>query len=1362
MLCEYQQLKGIQKIADPEPEPQIEQSDSQKAFEKTDQEQVMVLLGHDVKTPVKLKGSFLKKIETVTPETVTPTTEKVKDLKEDQFVVINSPYKFDPSKLTKHQKEQFARRRDDIPALYQDLSQSQNFINEVSLDLFQPTVELETIQPLLVETVEIVEQPELDDTKVARNMKKSLPEDRRKCIITRRKSVSRDTQDSEIFPLNNNSCSKEPPKSEPSRIITRKSRKVNSDTEAEVWEVEKPKRSRTPPRRKSIGSELPPPDLEIITADVKRVPRRRKSALLDRPPELEMIPILNNNLSEKSDPVVENLEMIVKQSKSEKSTKKSETEKNCNNIDSEKVAASTDNMENESRTKKFIKHLNDIITDVVKYGEKTEQPSEGSAKTLDAVVSKTRKATKRSQLQTENADNLNDSYSGKKRGPKLKIKKTTLLEYKKLDDDSTPSTSSFEESVDNKEDLSQLKLETETEYEKLESVPLTERKTLLKIVRRKKGRSIDEKTVEPAIKKEKMIESELRRLTMDINDRHDYIKTNKRKTRLSNFQSWLECPESPKVLRSSRSLNTSRSASGKRLKKCKFDFSIIKKEPAPVTPIVHSDSESIIESSQEEHEINIKPCKVPGLYPIEKLKPGDELIINTANDTVDIVKQPEKFSPFKLIIKQPTNDVNISIHKNITFTDPLPLKEVIDDHSYSIASKGLTEDDLLAPEFIAVKAEEIDKSMDKEISIITDDVITSSADEPDLVETASISELEKDPLSDDQIDEEKTCKNRKVLFNESILSEELDKTEPVCISIQNTLLDKIPTSPISPHTPTRNKELVRDTCEISPIRNASRLESNDKIVEVTETVHTKCKSEEQVRVSSPEMFESQQIVSIASGSGTQKPEGEKLSGNASNYSKLQIRKRGSRNLFGRSAQMMNLMSLKAALPPSPVKNTKNIHAVKSETNTFTPPTQGRISKMLKHLENIDSKETPEQTSDVVEVDLIAPKKSDLDGIKGEDLLTFIKILPSPFDTPDKSILKKRKQPEDDEEEAIPQVSKKRRVNFHDPPVSCIKFYEKISLAKLDPALKAEIMSKEFMDFQMDIEIIDDDASESNQTYDNKTSMCEALVTCIDSVKALVPKLATLDFSEPVLSVLKSRHIMSVGDLAKLTELQVFEIPLKVEVVRSALTDYHESLSKETPTRQRRKIKPVILYSPINNIDSIKTRSTPTSSEVSVITTVKSKEIPKDSSELETNHSLPLFSEDNTEKLVNNEEIIENSTEKNDLVNDQHKTQEKYISEISNAKEDPQITTEITTELVNDKNTEVLIVNNNDGTKFDDQSSEKLDFKTVETQEDNKSSQDTVILEEEPTMEDKVLQCVSIFIIISINNLIRGVNLNNEP
>lgn len=50
----------------------------------------------------------------------------------EEYVVVKSNWKFNPRKLTENQKEKLQRKREDIPALYQDLSQSQDEFKLVS------------------------------------------------------------------------------------------------------------------------------------------------------------------------------------------------------------------------------------------------------------------------------------------------------------------------------------------------------------------------------------------------------------------------------------------------------------------------------------------------------------------------------------------------------------------------------------------------------------------------------------------------------------------------------------------------------------------------------------------------------------------------------------------------------------------------------------------------------------------------------------------------------------------------------------------------------------------------------------------------------------------------------------------------------------------------------------------------------------------------------------------------------------------------------------------------------------------------------------------------------------------------------
>lgn len=87
------------------------------------------ILGHDINTmtPVAKRTSFLNRI---TPMETATTPKPVPKNEDKEFVVINTEWKFDPRKITDKQKEKMKERGKDIPALYQDMSQS------VSQDMF--------------------------------------------------------------------------------------------------------------------------------------------------------------------------------------------------------------------------------------------------------------------------------------------------------------------------------------------------------------------------------------------------------------------------------------------------------------------------------------------------------------------------------------------------------------------------------------------------------------------------------------------------------------------------------------------------------------------------------------------------------------------------------------------------------------------------------------------------------------------------------------------------------------------------------------------------------------------------------------------------------------------------------------------------------------------------------------------------------------------------------------------------------------------------------------------------------------------------------------------------------------------------
>lgn len=114
----------------------------------------------DTMKPVKMKGSMLAQQENFTPILpTTPPVEKLEFSTDENVLIINSPYKFDPKRLTKSQKARLSRRRDDIPALYQDLSQSQTLDFSSNSEPIFPDTEQEKEMEEKIEEVVIEDRP---------------------------------------------------------------------------------------------------------------------------------------------------------------------------------------------------------------------------------------------------------------------------------------------------------------------------------------------------------------------------------------------------------------------------------------------------------------------------------------------------------------------------------------------------------------------------------------------------------------------------------------------------------------------------------------------------------------------------------------------------------------------------------------------------------------------------------------------------------------------------------------------------------------------------------------------------------------------------------------------------------------------------------------------------------------------------------------------------------------------------------------------------------------------------------------------------------------------------------------------------
>ncbi|XP_058829575.1 telomere-associated protein RIF1 isoform X2 [Topomyia yanbarensis] len=167
-------------------------------------------------------------------------------------------------------------------------------------------------------------------------------------------------------------------------------------------------------------------------------------------------------------------------------------------------------------------------------------------------------------------------------------------------------------------------------------------------------------------------------------------------------------------------------------------------------------------------------------------------------------------------------------------------------------------------------------------------------------------------------------------------------------------------------------------------------------------------------------------------------------------------------LRGRGAQLINLIrnqnSEASPKPSAPVPQN-------SSTPKHTPVTPNDRCLMMRKMATTSTTSTPTTTQSPDQ-----PKPLDKD--KEKDYLVFSKVLPSPQASPAVSILKRKLNQEDSGDEVESPANKRKRVSFHDPPVSLTKEYIRqeeecrspsinrcLQLVGLSPADKAKFLMR---------------------------------------------------------------------------------------------------------------------------------------------------------------------------------------------------------------------------------------------------------------------------------------------------------------
>ncbi|XP_022907661.2 cytadherence high molecular weight protein 2-like isoform X1 [Onthophagus taurus] len=348
---------------------------------------------------------------------------------------------------------------------------------------------------------------------------------------------------------------------------------------------------------------------------------------------------------------------------------------------------------------------------------------------------------------------------------------------------------------------------------------------------------------------------------------------------------------------------------------------------------------------------------------------------------------------------------------------------------------------------------------------------------------------------------------------------ELIKTTPNPLG--NITLDDFPTGlnkndeqnlPASPILENRNSELLNNTIDISPIRldDEGLKENNETGNKVeSEIVSNNLDNPENCKVHSDSDFKFELPSDIA-------------------HFKSEVANNFMKAPSARSAKLMNLLPHQSVVNLR--KSPKSVTVVRKQSANVSgsPTSTERVRRMMlncngnKNLEGEKDKVKNEEKYEIVHV------------------LEFRRNIPSPFATPNRSILKRKAS--EALECGLSPGPKRKRVNFSDPPITAEKMYYKD---------EAEDMKSEN----------DSCLSELNQR--KSTPIYPPLINCPNDIKEVLKQInEDSNFYDNFLSL----KLSTVGDLAKLTSTQVNQMEFlsnpKVSTIISALSAFADKYNSK--------------------------------------------------------------------------------------------------------------------------------------------------------------------------------------------------------
>ncbi|CAD0196880.1 unnamed protein product [Chrysodeixis includens] len=1142
----------------------------------------------------------------------------------EEYVVVKSNWKFNPRKLTENQKEKLQRKREDIPALYQDLSQSQD---EFKLATWK-TDSQDTSNSSRSESKSNQVESNATATEILKNLPSSnvVPKILENIFSENDKKDGTSVEDTKnpvaavaiTTPVAKNvvdSAAATTPKSTGSprlafkdrvfrnvrNLIEKSGNMQNSEPTVDLNKTENV--IKTPTQSKMVDSanivnSAPPLLSAHRPSRVKRKPKKfdgltTSSAKKTPKTSQDQIVISDDNSQSDSEkilketsllePVVELCDILDKSTsvKSKRKLADSENPPSAHKADENKNNASKNKDGAKVRRKG---EIDSTKSSAVENKEKYIMVFDTNIVSIDVEELKKSEELEDKNKKSPQKNKEVPATNDENKSPPTKKEDDNLKSSEKPNslEESKSNNKSNEKETSNEKSQSPIKKEVTTpqRVKETEEPKSSAKKNSVKKSRIEKELAIDTVEGNPFLKQQSQKRMTRKALVAGGDWRKKLV--NKLDTVKTDLSSGDRKQKRKSKVKDSDSSNSSNADSQDTDTNDQVSFS---------QDVAFSDD--VIESSQDSS-ITVTSVKSTKKTPNTKY-PIVALVKNTLMEKMQVEDMNESQSILDSVVvggskqPQPSNqesrdDIELPLNKTVeeksqgdhtenmdtepiednTFSDVI----ILDDEPSPVT---VSDETIVGPETQEIADADTQPTDPKEFmdSNVTYDETSKSITIDTAVSNAAKNKTQ--PPKDRPVSREVLCTNDLTIT----------LTDPVCVEVDK----ETASSPSSFRDEVqKRKDFLNNTLEISPIKNMSPDRnkkspspdtSNDYVViKLTSPVHSN--GEPYEKCGSPEVFTDDK------GSPDKRdqspPRVEVTVTNTSPSSSLSLKKnRPQVRSGGRAAQMLGLCVPDKVIPIAITEKNETEEAKKTG-NSSTPARRNLRILYNSASENVEPVEIVDENEDT------------------PNFLKFRRSLPAVDSSPSCPILK-RKLIEITDDGTISPVSKRKRVSFHDPPVSTTmsvqKYIEPGSLRspqnsankraerqlrqftkspkRLEHAFKLDtVLTKTIESFsENQIVSIPDDtqpssldetpvveivrASELNDT----DPICPELLDCKDSIEKIAGEL-----SSPAMKALLVKELVgkveTIGDLAKMTELEVNRLCIKapkVKVARKVLSDY---------------------------------------------------------------------------------------------------------------------------------------------------------------------------------------------------------------